>query len=51
MEVVGRLLWLFIVKVSEPVVVVEWYGDFYKGVVVVYEMLQCWGLSLVKSEV
>jgi len=51
MDVVGHSLWLLMVKVSELRL---WSGGvviFYKGVVVVYEMLQCWGSSLVKSKV
>ena len=48
--------WSFIVAVNgegKPAcwVVVRWYSGFYKGVVVVYEMLKCWSSSLVKSEV
>jgi len=52
MEVVGRRLVVVVNGKGERAwLVVQWCGDFYKGVVVVYEMLQCYDSSLVKSAV
>ena len=55
MVILGGGHWSFIVAVNgegkRAWFVARWCCNFYKGVVLVYEMLQRWGLSLVKSEV